>query len=107
MKKYDNDLIYQIVYKALKNGTLRYSQHAHERMRERNITVSDVKDVIIYGKREEGLDELDKSKKFWRYSIRNSNVDGRDLSISLDIEDHPTAVIVTVMQVDPNTARYL
>lgn len=96
-----------IVCEALKNGKLRFSAHSLERMYERDIKVFEVELVIKYGRREHGLDEFDKQENYWRYVIRNRDVDERDLAISVDIEDAPDAVIITVMQIDPVTARKL
>ena len=105
-KKSDEDVL-AIVQSALRKGELKYSNHALERMEKRDIKVFEVEQVIKYGKREHGLDEFDKKEKYWRYVIRNKDVDERDLAISVDIEDAPTTVIVTIMQVDPETARTL
>lgn len=105
-KKSDEDVL-AIVQNALKNGELKYSDHALERMEKRDIKVFEVEQVVKYGTREQRLDEFDKKGNYWRYVIRNKNVDERDLAISVDIEDAPTTVIVTIMQIDPDTARKL
>ena len=76
-------------------------------MAERNITVFEVEAVIKYGDREPGLDEYDKKYEYWIYVIRAKNVNDRDMAISVDIEDCPETIIVTVMLVDPNTGRSL
>ena len=76
-------------------------------MDERDITVFEVEDIIKYGDREPGLDEYDQKYKYWRYVIRNKNVKDRDMAISVDIEDCPETIIVTVMLVDPITGRSL
>ena len=76
-------------------------------MAERDITVFEVETVIKYGGREPGLDEYDKKYDYWRYVIRNKNVNDRDMAISVDIEDSPDTTIVTVMLVDPITGRSL
>lgn len=103
--KIDGEDVLKTVIEAMKNGTLRYSDHALERMGERLITVAEVEEIIKYGEREEALDEFESKGSYWRYVIRNRDVDERDLAISVDIEDAPDAVIVTVMQIDPITAR--
>lgn len=105
-KKGDEEVLV-IVREALKNGKLRFSRHSLDRMDERDIRVFEVELVIKYGRRERGLDEFDKKENYWRYVIRNSDVEERDLAISVDIEDAPDTVIVTVMQIDPAIARKL
>lgn len=105
--KLSDEEVLEIVITALRNGTLHYSDHALDRMDERAVSVFEVEAIIKYGDREEGLDEFDVDGNYWRYVIRNKNVDDRDLAISVDIEDAPDTVIVTVMQIDPQTARNL
>lgn len=105
-KKSDKDVL-AIVQNALKKGELKYSEHALERMEKRDIKVFEIEQVVKYGEREQGLDEFDKKRSYWRYVIRNKDVEERDLAISVDIEDAPTTIIVTIMQIDPETARKL
>jgi hypothetical protein len=107
LEKINDDEVLRIVGDALKARTLRFSDHALQRMEERDIKLFEVEQTIKYGQREPGLDEFDQKYNYWRYVIRNKNVEDRDLAISVDIEDSPNAVIVTVMQIDPATARKL
>ena len=103
--KKDDEYIVKVVLNALKNNKIEYSEHALERMDERDVTVFEVEQIIKYGERESGLDEYDKKFNYWRYVIRNKNVNDRDMAISVDIEDCPDTNIVTVMLVDPITGR--
>jgi hypothetical protein len=100
-------LVMGIVQTALRLKTLEYSEHALIRMDQREVTIFEVEEVIKYGSREAGLDEFDLRYKYWRYVIRNRNVNQRDIAISVDIEDSPIAVIVTVMLVDQLTGKNL
>ena len=106
-EKKDDDYVMKVVTDALKNKKIEYSDHALERMDERLVTVFEVEKVIRYGDREPGLDEYDKKYDYWRYVIRNRDVNERDMAISVDIEDCPETIIVTVMLVDPITGRSL
>ena len=105
--KKDDEYIVKVVLNALKNNKIEYSEHALERMDERDVTVFEVEQIIKYGERESGLDEYDKKFNYWRYVIRNRTVNDRDMAISVDIEDCPDTTIVTVMLVDPITGRSL
>jgi hypothetical protein len=105
-KKDDNTLM-SIVQFALKQGALRYSEHALLRMDQRNISIFEIELIIKYGTHEPSLDEFDEKYHYWRYVIRNRDVDDRDLAISVDIEEDPDVIIVTVMQIDPVTAKKL
>ncbi len=81
-------------------GKVRLSTlHGTQRSVERDITMTDIRDVIIYGDRE-GKQDTDKGTH-WVYAIRNKNVDGRDIRIIFDIEGYPDVVIITVMHVYP------
>lgn len=73
--------------------------HASERSGQRAIGTVDLRDVIIYGKREEEQDRWKKDRGYWTYALRNKNVDGRDIRIIFDVEAFPEVVIVTVMHV--------
>ena len=105
--KKDGEYIVKVVLNALKNNKIEYIEHALERMDERDVTVFEVEQIIKYGDREPGLDEYDVKFEYWRYVIRNKNVNDRDMAISVDIEDCPDTTIVTVMLVDPITGRSL
>jgi hypothetical protein len=105
--KKDDEYVLKVVSEALKSNKIEYSTHALERMDERDVTVFEVEEIIKYGERESGLDEYDKKYEYWRYVIRNKNVNDRDMAISVDIEDCPGTIIVTVMLVDPITGRSL
>ena len=105
--KKDDEYIVKVVLNALKNNKIEYSEHALERMDERDVTVFEVEQIIKYGERESGLDEYDKKFNYWRYVIRNRNVNDRDMAISVDVEGCPDTTIVTVMLVDPITGRSL
>lgn len=99
--------VLETVQEALRSKNLKYSVHALDRMDERSITVFEVEEIIKYGDREELLDEFDLKFKYWRYVIRNRDVNDRDLAISVEIEDANETVVVTVMQIDPQNARRL
>lgn len=105
--KKDDEYEVKVVSDALRNNTIEYSDHALQRMDERDITVFEVEQIIKYGQREPGLDEYDKKFEYWRYVIRNQKVNDRNMAISVDIEDCPDTIIVTVMLVDPISGRSL
>ena len=57
----------------------------------------DIRDVIVYGNREEDQDS--NKGTYWTYAIRNKDVDGRDIRIIFDVEGDQDIIIVTVMHV--------
>jgi hypothetical protein len=90
--------VHHLIELAWNAGNVRLSTlHGTQRSKERLIGTTEIRDVILYGKREEKYD-TDKGTH-WIYSIRNLNVDGRDIRIIFDVEGYPDVVIVTVMLV--------
>ena len=90
----------ELVEKAWNTGKVRLTRiHGNERSGERLIGTLEIRDVILYGSREEDHD-TDKGTH-WTYAIRNQDVDGRDIRIMFDVEAYPDVVIVTVMHVYP------
>ena len=95
IKKPDAHLLIETAWNA---GKIRLStMHGAQRSIERLIGTTEVRDVILYGQREEEKDT--NQETHWVYAIRNRNVDGRDIRIIFDVEDYPVVVIVTVMLV--------
>ncbi|MFY7992437.1 MAG: DUF4258 domain-containing protein [Bacteriovoracaceae bacterium] len=95
--------VQQIIEQAWKMGKVRNDSTAHSKQRseERAIDPLDLRDVILYGDREEEEDEWKEERGHWTYALRNKDVDGRDIRIIFDIEAFPDVVVVTVMHVYP------
>lgn len=75
--------------------------HAAERAEGRDVDDMDVREVILYGSRDEEEDRWRQERGHWAYALRNRDVDGRDIRIIFDIEQHPDVVIITIMHVYP------
>ncbi len=75
--------------------------HSSQRSYQRAIETTDLRDVILYGNREEEEDRWKEDRGHWTYALRNRDVDGRDIRIIFDIEAFPDVVVVTVMHVYP------
>ena len=73
--------------------------HAGKRSEKRSIDIMDLREVILYGNREEKEDTWKKKRGHWAYALRNKNVDGRDIRVIFDVEGFPDVVFVTVMHV--------
>lgn len=90
--------VHRLIEIAWNAGKIRLSfVHGTQRSKERLIGITELRDVILYGQREEAQD-TDKGTH-WVYAIRNMNVDGRDIRIMFDVEGYPEVIIVTVMLV--------
>ena len=75
--------------------------HSGQRSDQRAIETTDLRDVIVYGDREETEDRWKEERGHWTYALRNRDVDGRDIRVIFDIEAFPDVVVVTVMHVYP------
>ena len=92
--------VHKLIESAWNAGKVRLSfVHGNDRSKERLIGAVEIRDVILYGEREEEQDTYKDSH--WVYALRNKNVDGFDIRIIFDIEEYPDVVIVTVMHVYP------
>lgn len=90
--------VHIMIKNAWMNGNVRLSKlHGNQRSEERLIGITEIRDVILYGIREEERD-TDKGTH-WTYAIRNKNIDGLDIRIIFDVERYPDVVIVTLMHV--------
>ncbi len=93
--------VQELVEKAWNAGKVRLTRiHGNDRSAGRLIGTPEIRDVILYGSREEDQD-TDKGTH-WVYAIRNQDVDGSDIRIMFDVEAYPDVVIVTVMHVYPS-----
>ena len=92
--------VQKLIESAWNAGTIRLT-HVHGKVRSagRLIGTPEIRDVILYGSREEDKD-TDKGTH-WAYAIRNKDVDGRDIRIMFDVEAYPDVVIITLMHVYP------
>lgn len=92
--------VQKLVESAWNAGKVRLTPiHGNVRSAGRLIGTPEIRDVILYGSREEDQD-TDKGTH-WAYAIRNMDVDGCDIRIMFDVEAYPDVVIVTVMHVYP------
>jgi hypothetical protein len=84
-------------------GKIRINSTAHAKTRsdQRAILITDLRDVILYGQREEEKDKWRSERGHWTYAIRNMDVDGRDIRAIFDIEQYPNVIVVTLMHVYP------
>ena len=90
----------ELIEAAWNAGKIRLTRvHGTARSAGRLIGTPEIRDVILYGSREEDQDS-DKGTH-WVYAIRNKDVDGSDIRIIFDVESYPEVVIVTVMHVYP------
>lgn len=92
--------VHQLIRLAWDADKVRLSPiHGNARSVDRYIGTPELRDVILYGDREE---EEDRNRgTHWTYAIRNRDVDGCDIRIIFDVEGFPDVVVVTLMHVYP------
>lgn len=90
-------------------NVFRYTDHARDRMVERNIDSKELEEIINYGSFVDGAERFHEDENDYTYVIRNKNVDDRDLAICLGIKtnkDGEYVVVVTVMCIDPQSGKF-
>lgn len=92
--------VHQLIKLAWDANKVRLSStHGNFRSVGRHIGTLELRDVILYGEREE---EEDRGREtHWTYALRNRDVDGCDIRIIFDVEGYPDVVVVTLMHVYP------
>src|SRR5262245_7846309 len=79
------------IKKLWNDGNTVFTGHAQTRMKEREIDVNDVQNVIAYGR----IIEHSKPGNHWRYTLRASAVDGDSMKCVVEIDGN--LIIVTVI----------
>lgn len=89
--------VIQDVISASETGRLIPSYHALEQMSARNITFSDIEEMIYRASREVDKDRLTDDGKEWKYAIRGLNDNGdKDIRIVV-VYIEPKILIVTAI----------
>lgn len=84
-----------IVVKA-KRGEFIILPHAIERRHQRNISISDIIQVLTTGWHESRKDEYKEEFKSWNYSIRGKTIDGKQLRIAVSFDENNMLVITVI-----------
>ena len=84
-----------IVKKSFQEGHYIYSQHAHDRQLEREVSDGDVRHAILNRWHEKKKDSWIEEFQSWNYAIRGSSLDGSPLRIAVSIDEvHDLGVII-------------
>ena len=74
------------------------TEHAKERMQERDITRQEIWHVLQNGWREPRKDAWNEAVKDWNYASRGMTLDGRTLRVIVAVVDR--VIMVTAMEID-------
>ncbi len=92
------DNVLEKVRECIANGRYYDTSHAALRKCQRRISLTHVLYVLRYGYHEKRKDQYKEEYGDWTYSIRGSNIDGRDLRIAVAF-DSDDMLIITVIEV--------
>ena len=81
-------------------GQYLFRTHALDRMKERRITIPEVKHIIVQGYHEKSKDDFDEDLKAWKYAIRGKTVDKRNLRMAIALDRDTLLVVVTAIDLD-------
>ncbi len=93
------EMVMEAVKAALAGGTVRNSEHANARMKERNILGTEIIEVLQCGFHEKKKDEFNELQKVWNYAIRGKTSDGRNIRVAIAIYA-PDVLVVTTIDLD-------
>jgi hypothetical protein len=96
-KKVEN--LPKVVRQHALDGTYNYTRHAEERMLQRSIVDSEVKQVLEFARWEKSKDTYDEENECWKNLVRGETVDGRNLRLIV-VEYEPDLLIITTIDLD-------
>ncbi len=91
----DKDLLSKIL-KALNAGNYVFTGHASERLQQREVTRSEVKQVLKSGFHEKKKDMYDDMFESWNYSIKGKTIDQRALRVVISFDENEMLVITVI-----------
>lgn len=81
---------------AIESGNYIYTDHAQERLQQREVTRLEVKQIIKNGHHEKAKDQFDETFNEWNYAIKGKTVDQRKLRVVISF-DKEGMLIITVI----------
>jgi hypothetical protein len=88
--------ILKLVKSAIENGTYIYTSHANQRIKQREVTRYEVKQVLLSGHHEKRKDCFDEVFNSWNYSIKGKTLDKRQLRIVISFDDSNMLIITVI-----------
>jgi hypothetical protein len=93
------DNLMDLIREKLNKAQDRYVDHALQRIKEREVTFPEVRQVLRDGYHEKRKDEFKEEHQAWNYSIRGKTVDKRNLRIAVSF-DEDDMLVITVIDLD-------
>ena len=85
---------------CLASGKYLDTRHIDERKEQREISVLEVKDIILKGWHEKRKDEYKDEHKSWNYAIRGKTIDKRSLRIIIAFDRESGMLLITAIDLD-------
>lgn len=95
-----NNLI-ELIRDCIEQGKYIMTEHALERLNERDISLNDVEYILKTGFHERRKTSFDEIFRAWKYAIRGKSIEGIDLRIVIAF-DEKDMLIITLMRVGGN-----
>lgn len=89
----------ELIRKKLDKAKDRYVDHALRRIKEREVTFPEVRQVLRSGYHEKRKDEFKEEHQAWTYSIRGQTIDKRTLRVAVSF-DEDDILVITVIDLD-------
>ena len=86
--------------RCIEEDRWRDSRHGAERRAKRDVTVQEMRQVVMGGWREESRDEFRREYQSWSYVVRGKTVDGRSLRIVFSFDEKTWMLIITAVDLD-------
>jgi hypothetical protein len=93
------EMVMEAVKAALASGTVRNSEHANTRMKERGILGAEVIEILERGFHEKKKDEFNTLLNVWNHAIRGKTSEGRNIRVAIAIYA-PDVLIITAIDLD-------
>lgn len=90
--------LFQVIRDSIEKGNYRLTEHAVQRLRERDISLNDAEFVLKHGYHEKSKTSFDEVFKTWKYAIRGKTIERLDIRILLAF-DEKDMIIITLMHV--------
>lgn len=92
------DHLLQVIRECVKQGKYILTEHAIQRLHEREISLNDAEYVLKNGYHEKKKTSFDESFRTWKYAIRGKTIE--DLGIRIIIAfDKQDLIIITLMHI--------
>jgi 3-deoxy-D-manno-octulosonic acid (KDO) 8-phosphate synthase len=90
--------LFPIISECIEQGKYTLTEHAIQRLGERNITLKDAEYVLKNGYHEKKKSSFDEAYRTWKYAIRGKTIENLDIRIIIAF-DKNDMIVITLMHV--------